>query len=145
MPLISSFGNVLPCERRVGHARALPGSRTRAACFDGAHGQISKIHRFHGILLWESRPLLSYMFMYSCICVYIYDVRSCSENEVCLVMQASQCRHLLPLQNAKSRVPRESYWKPCLEDPRHARACVGQHGGTSISLITLAHLADTGW
>ena len=31
---ILDFGNVLPCGRGVGHARGLPGARTRAAVLD---------------------------------------------------------------------------------------------------------------
>ena len=32
LPQIFGFGNVLPCGRRLGHARGLPGARMRAAC-----------------------------------------------------------------------------------------------------------------
>ena len=60
---------------------------------------------------------------------------------MCLVMmQASQCCHVLPLQNGKTGVSRKSYWKPCLEDQRHARACVGQPWDTFTSLVTHVYL-----
>ena len=36
--LKSGFGNVLPYEGWIGHARALPRARTRAACFGSAPG-----------------------------------------------------------------------------------------------------------
>ena len=47
---ILGFGDVSPCGRGVGHARGLPGSRTRAACLTSALGQMSGIHRFRSIL-----------------------------------------------------------------------------------------------
>ena len=47
---ILGFGNVLPCGMGVGHARGLPGSRTRAACLTSALGQICGINRFRHIL-----------------------------------------------------------------------------------------------
>ena len=41
------FGNVLPYEWRVGHARASPRARTRAAFSGSALGCITSIHCFH--------------------------------------------------------------------------------------------------
>ena len=46
LPYILGFGNVLPYGRRLGQARALPASGTRAACFDSTLAQTTRIHAF---------------------------------------------------------------------------------------------------